>query len=990
MSFDPRWQSAFLEAACVPLNAGHASGTLEEAEALRAANPDAASVSIYAAAVLGDADRVQQFLELDPDLATAPGGPRRWDALTHLCFSRYLRLDPSRSDGFLKAAAVLLDAGADPNSGWREEAHEPTATWESVLYGAAGVARNAGVTGLLLASGADPNDDETPYHVPESYDNTVLKLLVESGRLTADSLATLLLRKADWHDRDGIAYLLEHGADPNRLTGWHKTALQQSVQRGNASAIVELMLEHGADPTLSAQNPSAVVLAARAGRGDLLALFESRSFPLELEGPDRLLAAAARGNRQELLDLADAAQQDAEELRRDGGRALAQFAGSGNTSGCACLLDLGVPVDALFREGDGYFGIAGNGTALHVAAWRARHETVRLLIERGASVNALDGRGRSALALAALACVASHWTDRRSPDSVRALVSAGARVAGTAFPCGYAEVDELLRPQVAAKLRRMSRPRELWRRGPVEWGPGLGAEVWELFCACIVGNVEAVRRLVRRDPSLLRAQHCYRGPLYFAVRENQVEVARFLLERAAWPSSGTDESLLEMAEVRGYREMRSLLERMLESRYGISARGEEIAAAIRARETERVKALLDARSELLHAGDLRGNQPIHWAVMTRQLGLVDALLERGASLESQRWDGARPLQLFNGDYHFRGRRDVPADHPTTPEDVIEHLLARGAEYDLCTAAHRGDLPRVRELLDRDPGAANRVSDYITYYAGSGSPLRNAALGGHLEVVRLLLERGADPNQREEGIAPRGAALYEAAARGHHAVVELLLEQGADPNPNMESSADALSRALSRDDPRMVELLCSHGASRSLELLAYYGDVRTAAALLHANTGLAEDPVALAYAAEEGHEPFLRLLLRRQPDLASRVGVAARTCELTELLFTHGMDPSFRDWQGVTPLHRLARAGKLEQAALFLDRGADLHARDEELCSTPLGWAARAGQGEMVRLLLRRGAPREHPEDPPWATALAWATRRGHRAVIDLLLSGTDA
>ena len=36
-------------------------------------------------------------------------------------------------------------------------------------------------------------------------------------------LATMLLRKADWHDTDGIAFLLERGADPNRMTRWHIT-----------------------------------------------------------------------------------------------------------------------------------------------------------------------------------------------------------------------------------------------------------------------------------------------------------------------------------------------------------------------------------------------------------------------------------------------------------------------------------------------------------------------------------------------------------------------------------------------------------------------------------------------------------------------------------------------------------------------------------------------------------------------------------------------
>jgi hypothetical protein len=58
------------------------------------------------------------------------------------------------------------------------------------------------------------------------------------------------------------------------------------------------------------------------------------------------------------------------------------------------------------------------------------------------------------------------------------------------------------------------------------------------------------------------------------------------------------------------------------------------------------------------------------------------------------------------------------------------------------------------------------SDYGAYYAGSGTPLRNAAAGGHIEIVKLLLERGADPNLPEEHIAPRGHALYSAVYNGH--------------------------------------------------------------------------------------------------------------------------------------------------------------------------------------------------------------------------------
>ena len=94
------------------------------------------------------------------------------------------------------------------------------------------------------------------------------------------------------------------------------------------------------------------------------------------------------------------------ELLEAGGALLAEFAGNGNVEGMKRLLELGVPVDALY-EGDGYFEIAKDSTALHVAAWRGQPGAMKLLIERGAPVNALDGAGRTPLQIAVRACVSS-------------------------------------------------------------------------------------------------------------------------------------------------------------------------------------------------------------------------------------------------------------------------------------------------------------------------------------------------------------------------------------------------------------------------------------------------------------------------------------------------------------------------------------------------------------------------------------------------------
>src|SRR6266704_2891217 len=84
-----------------------------------------------------------------------------------------------------------------------------------------------------------------PIYSPETHDNAALKVLVESGKLNEDSLGMILLRKTDWHDYEGIKWLLEQGVDPNRRTRWGKTALHNAILSDNALDIVEVLLDHG-------------------------------------------------------------------------------------------------------------------------------------------------------------------------------------------------------------------------------------------------------------------------------------------------------------------------------------------------------------------------------------------------------------------------------------------------------------------------------------------------------------------------------------------------------------------------------------------------------------------------------------------------------------------------------------------------------------------------------------------------------------------------
>jgi len=515
------------------------------------------------------------------------------------------------------------------------------------------------------------------------------------------------------------------------------------------------------------------------------------------------------------------------------------------------------------------------------------------------------------------------------------------------------------------------------------WSRGRGVDVWAMICAAITGDLETIKNLVARDGNLVDCEYEYFKPIRFAVRENQRAVVDYLIEKGANPAYEAGEPMLTIARNRGYNELGALFESLLKNRYNIVPEAAVVVAAIKARDGDRAKELLEKQPELLRCADEHGSQPIHWAVMTRQLDLIDYLLEHGADINAIRPDGLRPLHLTNGDYGYRGWRDVPKNALQKHEVLIGYLLARGADYDISTATKIGDLDRVRELLDRNPALVNQVPTY-SYY--TGSPLRNAAGAGHLEVVRLLLELGANPNEPEPGIAPRGGALHAAISGKHYDIVKLLLEHGADPNGEVESSGNCLSMAKWSGAPKdIIDLIASYGGTRTVDLVCHDGDIETLAAMLHSNPNL-------SIRESMDNRRLTELMLRHQPELLKRTpdptawwsSVRPKTPEYARWLIEHGLDANRRNWLGITLLHRCAAKGDSGVAQVCLDFGADINATETKLSSTPLGWAAREGKKEMVEWLLQKGANPRLPEDEHWALPLEWARRRGHQEIVALL------
>ncbi|TVY10943.1 ankyrin repeat domain-containing protein [Paenibacillus cremeus] len=533
---------------------------------------------------------------------------------------------------------------------------------------------------------------------------------------------------------------------------------------------------------------------------------------------------------------------------------------------------------------------------------------------------------------------------------------------------------------------------KLAEKGTIDMRDGL---VQETIACADRGDLPALRELLRQDPELAGSSWGYVTPLHFAVRSGHMDAVQLLLEHGADATEkmlGWQDDLVTKAQDRGYAALADLLARHLAERYRTSPEGSSLAELIKSRRKEAVLRELDASEERVHESDERGNTPMHWAVMTRQMWLIDALLERGADIGAKRADGATPLLLaLDGDYFYRANRDLSPEVLRNPWFLVGYLIARGAEYDIWTAAALGDTEQVADLLDAEPSLVNAAG------ATGKRPIGYAAKHGHTVTVRLLLERGADPNAEERG-ATHGSALWSAVKDNHEAIVKLLLEHGANPNAGVEAGGSPLFIGMRNRHDALVNLLYAHGATVQIDSACCLGRIDLVGEMIHARPELMNnggDFGPLCMAAGYGHMELVKLLIRSGADLNEPwycnnfMGYATDAgMDMVRLLLESGANPNLANWLGVTYLHQAAWSGQVAYAQLLLEFGANIHAVDKEYETTPLGWAAKFGQLEMVRFLLEQGADPYPAHVESWTQPLTWAKRKGHEDIAALLLGST--
>jgi ankyrin repeat protein len=479
----------------------------------------------------------------------------------------------------------------------------------------------------------------------------------------------------------------------------------------------------------------------------------------------------------------------------------------------------------------------------------------------------------------------------------------------------------------------------------------------------------------------------------------RLDIVELLLDQGADPGQSrftynSWDKLLRSARERGHRQVESLLQRAMQKRFSYATDFDALKESIIARDWRRIGAVLRREPILARRSDALGNNALHWSVLTRQLRLLDRFVELGTPIDAQRADGQTPVLLaVNGatDYWYRSTRG--RSHPSlrNASVLVGSLLAHGANYTISVAAAVGDQERVEQLLRKDVGLASRLD------SARVSPLSHAARAGHLHVVRLLVEHGANPNTPED-LGPHGRALFEACCANHLEVAEFLLEHGANPNAGLDSSGCCLTIGEVYHGERakpLQQLLRRHGAYTppyAMSALQMKQAIRDDHEVVRHEEFL-DNVIRLHDAA------LLDLCLDSDPMVLDRLdcrGVITypRSAALVRKLLARGLDPNRPDWLGKTFLHVCAEIGDRSTAAVLLDAGADINARDVEFHATPLAAAVRAysdadaKQAErtrrMVEFLLKRGAATNLPGDEPWSTPLAWAARHRHGEIVALL------
>jgi ankyrin repeat protein len=681
-----------------------------------------------------------------------------------------------------------------------------------------------------------------------------------------------------------------------------------------------------------------------------------------------LMQAAADGNDAGVVRLLKEGAK-LNEKSANGWTPLMWAAEAGHVATVKILLEHGADVNAVGANGR---------SALMLAAYREQHEVVSTLLDNGASPNTADEKGRTALTYVCLAgdektatVLVTKGADVNARDEegftplmkvrnsgmVDLLVKHGADVNAksndgmtalmTAARNKYTSVIKALLKHGADTRGKSSNGKTARDWGYwIDQGGGFMEvhEVLEIFSrdtrecalcqACIIGRIDLVGKLLQRgvDPN----GHCdfefgKTTPLVSAAGQGHARIVKLLLDKGAIISQteANDDALFKAAET-GH--------------------------------TEVVKLLLERGA--LGKTTLPDNV---WADICQRCNpeFIKLLIRYGASPHDRCLATAAGLGCAQ---------------------MVEFLVDNGVRVRpgaIHCAAAEGRSSVLRLLLERakeqgvSPRGLSRALSTPSYRP---------------DIIALLIDYGADPNERDTSVFNR-TPLMTAARYGSVEAVRVLIEKGADLNlkdSGSNNGSSALTYALAGRNAEIARLLKAHGLrneseTKTLQDAAIDGDLMEAEKLLllgadidsQDDWDLTAGETSLFRGRSKGWSPLMW-------------ACSAGKVEMAEFLLRRKANPNLRDLDGYTALHIAAKKASSLIVKLLIDHGANVQAVTENNELTPLLVAAEAGNIEAAQVLLQYGAnvkayevPRGDSIDEP--TALDIASGKKNDKMRQLLL-----
>lgn len=374
----------------------------------------------FVAAALGNVAVVESMLAADSAWASRVGGPMQTQAITYAAHARFSLTDHTYPARQQRIVTLLLSHGADPSSFAREQsAGEQGGGRLSALYGCCRQPGNTAIAKLLLDAGATTDDGESLYHASELPDTGCLELLFAAG--VPDAGREFCIRRAlDSENPAALAVYLRNGTNPNHLD-W-------ALFRNRSLRIIQLLIEHGADPNRLTEDYwllerirglTPVQVAERGGMVDAVSYLLANGAADNRTPGDRLIGACARADQEAARAIVEAHPDIVGTLTGLDHSNIATFARESRLGSVQLMLDVGFDIEARADDLD--------ATALHYAATKGDVPMLRLLLAHGANLEVKHKYGGTALGTAIYCAASFRNEERRYAESVRLLLEAGSK-----------------------------------------------------------------------------------------------------------------------------------------------------------------------------------------------------------------------------------------------------------------------------------------------------------------------------------------------------------------------------------------------------------------------------------------------------------------------------------------------------------------------------------------------------------------------------------